>query len=371
VRRARRFLAVTVCLLGVLAPAAPALAGAPAVPLAAWIIVDGRDGRVFAQHAPYAQRAVASLTKMMTVYLALQAGALSRTFTVPNEATRIGQSTVGLRTGQRVSGELLVEAALVPSANDAADALAVGIGGSRAAFVAQMNATARRLGMRDTRYQQPYGLDVAGQYSTAHDSLIIGRLLFADRDVQRIARMRSISINGHRYAAADTLLGHYPGLDGVKTGHTSAAGWCQVATARQDGQRLFVVALGAGDGPTRDRALTRLLDWGFAQFRRVRVVRAGAAFARVPVAYAKPAVTVIAQRDVIVALRPHDRVRLLVTLADHATPPIHRGDRLGSVAVYVGATEVASTPLVAAADRPAISLLDRLEWAWQTVDPFR
>lgn len=331
----------------------------PSLPLAAYVIADGSDGLVLAARSADAQRPIASLTKMMTAYVAIRAGALDRSFTVPAAATAIGESTVSLRAGQRISGRALFDALLVPSANDAAETLAIGVAGSERAFVATMNATARRLGMGRTVYRAPYGLDAPGQYSTAADQLVLARLLMRDRRIRAIVRQRSVTVNGTRYAASNTLLGTYRGLDGVKTGHTSGAGWCLAATARRHGQRVFAVALGAPDEASRNASVTTLLSWGLRRLHPTAIVRAGEPAGAVPTSGAG-AVPVVAARAVIVTIRPGDRIRIRYELPGIAALPVAQGASLGRLVVLRNGVAAGAVPVVSPRGVPAPGLLDRV-----------
>ncbi len=356
----RRPIAIIALLLAGAVPAARA-APPPDVDLVSYVVADGRDGRILATHNAVERRAIASITKMMTAYLALEAGALSKTYRVPAEATEIGESSAGLRAGRRVSGRDLLEALMVPSANDAAETLAIGIDGSEKAFVRRMNRTAKQLGMRHTVYRAPYGLDAAGQHSTAADQLILARLLMDETGLRPIARLRSAVVDGRRLKAANTMLGVYAGADGVKTGHTREAGWCLAATARRGSRRIYVVGLGAPDQATRDRDIGRLLDWGFAQLHSVVAVRAGTVGGRLALPYGGT-VDARVSKTLRVPVRPDERLHLRYRLAG-ARPPLTQGDAIGTVEVLVGSTVVATSPLVAARNVAAPGLLDRVSFA--------
>ena len=352
---------IALLLVGAGAVPAARAAAPPDVALASYVIADGRDGTILAERRAEEPRAIASITKMMTAYLALQDGALSKTYTVPVAATQIGESTAGLRAGRRVSGRDLLEGLMVPSANDAAETLAIGIDGSEAAFVRRMNRTAKQLGMNDTVYRAPYGLDAAGQHSTAADQLILARLLMDDASLRPIARLRSAVIDGVRFAAVNTMLGVYAGADGVKTGHTGDAGWCLAATARRSGRRIFVVGLGAADQATRDREIGRLLDWGFSQLHSVVAVRAGTVGGRLSLPYGGSVDARVA-KTLRLTVRPGERVRLRYRLAA-AKPPLQQGAAIGTAEVLVGDEVVATSPLVAARDVAAPGLTDRVSFA--------
>ena len=209
-----------------------ALAGAPPVRAAAYIVENGATGEVLASQDAAQRRAIASITKMMTVLVTLEHAKLDALVTVPEEVTTIGESTIFLRAGERISVRDLIEAALIPSANDAADTLAYYVGhGSQARFVAMMNAKARKLRLRDTHFVRPDGLDAPGHVSSARDVTKLARILMRRPVVRRIVRDTSANIEGGRTIyTRNTLLYSYPGLFGVKTGHTDLAGWSEVSS---------------------------------------------------------------------------------------------------------------------------------------------
>jgi len=332
----------------------------PSVPLAAYLIVDDADGHVLAARAARTERPVASLTKLMTAYLAIRAGVFGRSFVVPPDVTGIA-GTVELQPSRRLSGEVVMEALLVPSANDAAETIAVGLAGSEQAFVARMNAMARRLGLRGTVYRNPHGLDAAGAHSTARDSIVLARRIMRDPNVRRIARMRAFTLDGVSYAAYNTLLGVYPGVDGVKTGHTDTAGWNIVVRERANGHVLYVAGLGAVDGPTRDRAVSRLLDWALGQYHPVRLLARAAPVAAADVPYAS-AVPLVAAAPLALTVRSGDRVRLRLRVPGWLAPPLARGTSAGSAAAVVDGRVVATVPVVTGAAVPAPSLVRDVPW---------
>ena len=139
-----------------------------------------------------------------------------------------------------------------------------------ARFVMLMNAEARRLGLRDTVYRTPHGLDEPGAHSSARDVLTLARLDMASPIFSGLAGRRTVSIPGHRLQTSNTLLSAYAGLDGVKTGHTDEAGWNLAASADRNGMRIYAILLGAPDEASRDRDIARLLDWGFDRYKQAR-----------------------------------------------------------------------------------------------------
>ena len=239
----------------------------PAVEAAAYTVYDMRSGRVLAQSEADAQRPVGSLMKLLTAQVAYDAGQPIKVVTAPNEGLVIDadESVINIQGGQQLSRELLIRAMLKASANDAARLLAFDIAGSEAAFAELMNAKAAELGLANTHAVNVTGLDADGQYSSANDMTALGARLMSDITFQVTVRDDAAELNGQAYPNTNDLLGAYPGADGIKTGHTTDAGWCLLASAIRDGRRIVVAVLGAPTEDARDAAATALLDWGFAQ----------------------------------------------------------------------------------------------------------
>ena len=226
-----------------------------------------RSGRVLAQSDADAQRPVGSLMKLLTAQVAYDAGQPIKVVTAPNEGLVVDadESVINIQGGQQLSRELLIRAMLKASANDAARLLAFDIAGSEAAFAELMNAKAAELGLANTHAVNATGLDADGQYSSANDMTALGARLMGDITFQITVRDDAAELNGQAYPNTNDLLGFYPGADGIKTGHTTDAGWCLLASAIRDGRRIVVAVLGAPTEDARDAAATALLDWGFAQ----------------------------------------------------------------------------------------------------------
>src|SRR5207247_7457461 len=175
-------------------------------------------------------------------------------------AAAVGESTIRLRTGERLTVRDLVEAALIQSANDAAYSLAVFVGdGKLDRFIALMNLKARALGLRDTHFVRPDGLDVAGHYSSARDVTVLARAAMRIRFVRETVRQSTATIGGGRTLHTwNDLLATFPHLLGVKTGHTTAAGWSEVAAARGRGTTIYATLLGSPSRSERNGDLAHL-----------------------------------------------------------------------------------------------------------------
>jgi D-alanyl-D-alanine carboxypeptidase (penicillin-binding protein 5/6) len=256
--------AVTDAVRGPQAEIVPPTGDLPPIAAAAYVVVDGDTGEALASLNADQPRPVASLGKLMTARLVLDAGPLEDTATVPPLQIAGDESQAGLEPGDHVSRGELLQAMLVASANDAARTLAVDVAGNEHSFVRMMNAEAAAAGLDATRYANPVGLDDPAQHSSAADLARIARDLMQDPAFRRIVAAESIRINGSELPATNDLLGVYRGADGIKTGHTDEAGWCIAASATRDGRSIVAVVLGAPTEQARDAAARALLDYGFS-----------------------------------------------------------------------------------------------------------
>jgi serine-type D-Ala-D-Ala carboxypeptidase (penicillin-binding protein 5/6) len=340
--------------------AAPARAGVPSVDARAFLVQDATTGEVLAQHNASARVPIASLTKLMTVLLTLQSGVKQgAVVTVQRDAADVGESSIGLRAGERITVSDLLKGALIQSANDAADALADYVAhGNEAAFVARMNAEARRLGLRGSHFVRPDGLDAPGHVSTARDVTVLARRLMHYRVVRAIVRQREATIaGGQRLHTWNDLLGVFRGLIGVKTGHTGNAGWCEVAEVKRDGLDVYATILGSPSRGLRNSDLAALLRWALSVERPAWVIAPGHAYAHVSLGYGRGSVGLVARRGLVRPVRVDRPLVVRVVAAGAAALPLARGTRLGEVRVLSGRKVVAREPLVAerSVSRPGLA----------------
>lgn len=269
-RAARRLSAALVALTLVFA----GVSGARAADYAAYVM-DARTGEtLYAKNAETALHP-ASLTKMMTLYLtieAVKAGRLSldQKVRVSAKASRQPPSRIGLKSGQYVTIRDLIRAAAIKSANDAAMALAEAVGGSEEAFARMMTEKAAEFGMTHTSFRNPHGLTAAGHRSSAHDMAELGRRLFFDHPeyYNLFSRKEETAVGRHIRNTNRRLLSSYEGADGIKTGYTSAAGYNLVASAHRGQQRVIVAVFGGRSSRSRNAEVARLLDLGFERSPR-------------------------------------------------------------------------------------------------------
>ncbi len=333
-----------------LAFAAPAHAGAPPVSARAYLVENPATGETLAQHAAYARVPIASITKLMTVLVTLEHARLDDVVTVRSDAAAVGESTINLRAGERISVRDLLKGALIQSANDAADALADDVShGDERAFVALMNAKARELGLDHTHFARPDGLDAPGHFSSARDVTSLAEILMRDPVVRSIVRERTDSIaGGRRLHTWNDLLGVFPGLYGVKTGHTGAAGWCEVAAVRRNGTTIFATVLGSPDRSRRNADLASLLRWSLQLYRPVWIVQPSHVYLRLAAGYGRSPLALVAARPLARFVRMDRPLVERVVAPAAVSLPVRRGQRLGTIEVFSGRTLVGARPLVAA-----------------------
>jgi D-alanyl-D-alanine carboxypeptidase (penicillin-binding protein 5/6) len=341
-----RLLAVAVAALVF---ATPAPAAAPPVAARAYFVVNPSTGEILAQRRAWSRVPIASITKLMTVIVALDHAKWGDVVRVRQEAAAVGESTINLRAGERITVGDLVKGALIQSANDAADALADYVGrGNQAAFVQLMNAKAAELGLARTHFARPDGLDARAHYSTALDVTRLAEIAMRDPRIRAVVRERTASISGgRRLHTWNDLLGVFHGLYGVKTGHTSAAGWCQVAAVRRNGVTLYTTVLGSPNRSQRNADLAALLRWGVGRYRQAWVVQPRHVYLNASVGYGKHAVPLVAVRGAAGAVRIDRPLveRVIAPASLHL--PVTQGQRVGEVRVYSGKRLVARRALVA------------------------
>lgn len=248
----------------------------PEVTAKAWILYDDTFGHVLAANSPDMRRAVASTTKIMTALVVIEQAEPDATVEITSRADLAGESEIGLVPGEPPwTVEDLLAALLLQSANDAAVALAEHVGGTVAGFAGLMNAKAAELGLGNTSFINPHGLDHPDHYSSARDLLTVTLAAMDDPDFARLVEARSANLpadpDGEPRVAINRneLLGSYPGTIGVKTGYTNQALLTLVAAAERDRRRLYAVVLGSDD---HFADATALLDYGFAEFGAMTLV---------------------------------------------------------------------------------------------------
>jgi serine-type D-Ala-D-Ala carboxypeptidase (penicillin-binding protein 5/6) len=329
----------------------------------AWTVIDARTGEVIASHAAARHLPIASTTKLMTAYVALKQMPLDKLVRAAPYDAEYGESLLRLRTGQKISVRDLLYGLILRSGNDAAHTLAIAAAGSQERFVRQMNRRAAALGLADTHYANPIGLDQRGNFSSAADLATLTRRLLSIRAFAKIAAARSARLRSvrppRRISTINALLRMAPWVNGVKTGHTFDAGYVLVGSGRRKGVDLISVAIGAPTDEARYADNLALLDYGFSEYRRMLPVHDGQDLADPSIRYSGGELPLRAARDVAVGLRRSQRLDVQVRAPGQVEGPIRRGTVLGRATVFVEGRRAATVPLQAGRSIPAASRFDR------------
>ena len=349
--------------IAALALAPNAAAAAPQAQGSAWIVQDARSGEVLASSHAHDQLPIASITKLMTVRVALQHHKLTDVVTVDSRAAAVGESSIGLRSGEQLTVRDLIKAALIQSANDAADALALSVAPDYTSFADLMNAEAERLGLRDTHFVRPDGLDAPGHVSSAADVTRLARVVMRTRFVRETVDEETDTIAGGRTLHTwDDLLSLFPQTIGVKTGHTGLAGWCQVAAARGRGVTIYATLLGSPSRSERNDDLESLLVWGLGQFRVVPAVQGGRTYATVDVGYGRAPLGLVASKPLLAVARVGRPLTETVVAAVGVRLPVRQGQVLGHVEIRAGSRVMGTRELVASRTINKPGAAGRLRW---------
>jgi D-alanyl-D-alanine carboxypeptidase (penicillin-binding protein 5/6) len=344
--------------------AAPARGGAPHLEARAWILVDERTGEPLAGNASARPLPIASATKLMTAHLALERLPLRRRIPAAPYSALSGESLLGVPAGTRISVRDLLYALILESANDAAVSVARAVSGSERAFVVAMNRSAAALGLVDTQFANPIGLDEPGNHSSARDLAALGRDLMGVPVFRRIASTRSALLRSlrppRRIETRNTLLYRAGWLNGIKTGHTLGAGYVLVASGRRGGVELISVVLGAPSEEQRDAESLELLDYGFSLYATRRPVRRGETLASPAIRFADGELPLRAARTIAAGVRRGQRLDLRISAPDEVEGPLRRGSRLGRVEVTVDGLPAGSAPLLASRSIPRAGAFDRV-----------
>ena len=345
---------------------------------AAALLCEQESGQVIFCLNPDVPRPVASVTKVMTLLLTLEQLDSGRVraedvVTISKTAAGMGGSQVLLDVGEKQSVGALVKSAVVGSANDAAVALAEALFGSEEACVRQMNARAQALGMTGTRFVNCTGLPAEGQHTTARDVAVMSRALFSHPryfDYSGIWMDEVDHGDGRVTQLVNTnkLIRLYDGCDGGKTGSTKEAGYCVSATAQRGGMRLVAVVLGADSGAERFDIASRMLDHGFANYRRYPVAQRGARVrGTLPVSGGSSEGAAIAlggDLTLLISRGDEPRIRLEPDLSPALEAPVRAGDPAGCVRVTLDGRTLAEIPVVAAEDIAARGLKPGIRRFW-------
>jgi serine-type D-Ala-D-Ala carboxypeptidase (penicillin-binding protein 5/6) len=336
----------------------------PPVEGRAWALIDARTGDVILAHNGTEHLPIASTTKLMTAYVAIKDLPLDKIVHAQPYSAEYGESLLGMRTGQEISVRDLLYGLILRSGNDAAHTLAIAAAGSTERFVAQMNRYAAALGLSDTHYANPVGLDQKGNYSSARDLATLTQHLlripaFARISASREAVLRSVHPQ-RTIKSINELLEMAPWVTGVKTGHTFGALYVLVGSGRQDGVELISDVIGAPSDEARFDGNLELLEYGFDQYRVRRPVRDGQALAEADIEFSGGELPLRAAHTVAVGVRKGEALEVEVRAPDEVEGPIERGVVLGQATVLLDGRRVATVALRAGRSIPEASTFDRV-----------
>ncbi|MBQ3355958.1 MAG: D-alanyl-D-alanine carboxypeptidase [Oscillospiraceae bacterium] len=359
----KRIIATLLCAVTVLCtlPAARAV-GAETLEIAApsAILMDAATGTVLFEKNANERLAPASVTKIMTLLLVMEALDSGRigwddTVTASETAAGKGGSQVYLEVGEQMSMDEMLKSVVVSSANDCATALAEHVAGSESAFVAMMNERAAQLGLTDTHFVNCTGLDdepdAAEHLTTAHDLAVMSRELLRHPEIKNYTTIWMDTVRNGQFGLSNTnkLVRFYEGTTGLKTGYTSAAGHCLSATAERDGIELIAVVMHCASSTDRFQSAKALLDYGFANYALVSA-QPPEPLADVAVLLgAQSVLTPVLQETAPILIEKGEQAQVTksVTLCQEVTAPVAAGQQLGTLTIATDTRTLAEIPIVA------------------------
>ena len=332
------------------------------------VLMDAATGTVIYEKNAHEPLAPASVTKVMTMLLIMEAiddGQIhwDDQVVTSEAAAAKGGSQIYLKVGEAMSVTDMVKSIAVSSANDCACAMAEHIAGSESAFVDMMNERARELGMNDTHFVNCTGLDddenAKDHKTSAYDIALMSReLLIKHPDIKKFTTIWMDTVRNGQFGLSNTnkLVRFYQGATGLKTGFTSGAGYCLSASAQRDGMELIAVVMGCKSSQIRFAACKSMLDYGFANYAVVNPVLEGAPRIPVKLGTADSVVVVPAKQEALLIEKGQKNlVNIQTELETEITAPVSQGQRLGTLSVRVGDQVISQVPLVAASTVPKLS----------------
>lgn len=328
----------------------------PHIDAGAYVLLDVNSGAVLTEKDADKRRAPASLTKMMTLYIAsdsLKKGRLhlSDKVRISNNAWKAEGSRMFVQAGEFVSVEDLIKGIIVDSGNDACVALAEHIAGSETSFADLMNQYAQGLGMNQSHFVDSTGMPNPNHYTTARDLSILGRALVLNfPEEYRWYKQKWFKYNNIKQPNRNRLLWHDETVDGIKTGHTDEAGFCLVASAKRNNMRLLAVVMGSPSDSDRAEDSQHLLDYGFRFFETHALYQAGQNLSEPAVWQGVSNTVATGIKDNLLVTIPtgsYKQIKAEMLLPKDITAPITKGQKLGEVKIYLNDKVLTSRPLIA------------------------
>ena len=348
-----------------------------AIPAKSAVLLDAGSGQFLFEMNAHEQMPPASITKIMTMLLVMEAiedGRISYGDMVAcsDHAAEQGGSQIWLEPGEQMTVEELLKAAAVNSANDASMALAEHVAGTEDAFVEQMNARAAELGMKDTVFQNPTGLDEEGHLSSAYDIALMSRALLAHEDITRFTTIWMDTLRGGETALTNTnrLVRFYEGCTGLKTGTTDGAGSCLSASAERGGLHLIAVSMGSATSDDRFSSCRTLLDYGFSAFESFTPHLDPVQLAALPIRDGvMPSLTMVFGEvpSLLVAKGRADEIDCTVEIPEELEAPVAEGAVVGTVRYTLDGKLLAEVEVLAGHAVPRMSFSTALRMLWQAL----
>jgi D-alanyl-D-alanine carboxypeptidase (penicillin-binding protein 5/6) len=340
-------------------PAAMPTPAAPQLGARSYVLMDYNSNRVLAERDPDRRSDIASMTKLMTGYVVfkeLQSGNATLQDIVPvsENAWRTGGSRMFIEPDMEVTLEQMLMGMIVQSGNDASVALAEYLAGSEAAFAEVMNFYAQELGMTNSKFMNATGLPDENHYSTARDVALLSQAIIREfPEYYAWYSQKEFTFNGIRQHNRNNLLWRDPAVDGLKTGHTEAAGYCLASSAKDDGMRLISVVMGSASEQSRASESQSLLSYGFRFFETVQLYRAGDRLTDAPVWKGETDIVDLGVDEDLFVTIPRGRYNDLdaeLRLQEIIMAPISAGQELGRVTISLDEEIVADLSLQAQTD---------------------
>ncbi|WP_426687699.1 D-alanyl-D-alanine carboxypeptidase family protein [Rhodanobacter ginsengiterrae] len=343
-----------------------------------WVLMDYATGQILASKEPDMRVEPASITKVMTDYVVSAEVAngkvhMTDPVTISENAWRGGGagtdgSTSFLKLNSQVPLKDLLYGMIIQSGNDAAIALAEHTAGSEASFAALMNAYAKQLGMVNSNFENASGYPIANHYTTAHDVALLSRALIHDfPEDYAISAVKEFEWNGIKQHNRNTLLWRDPSVDGIKTGHTAAAGYCLAASAKQGESRMIAIVMGASTEKARADSAMALLNYGFRFYETHKLYDAGKPLATPKLwkgASSQLPLGVTENVQVTVKRGQYDQLKATMDIPATLIAPFTKGQQVGTLRITLDGKPVQNVPLVALADAPQGGFFSRL---WDSI----
>lgn len=327
-----------------------------------YILIDGQTGRVLYEKDAHRKMPMASTTKIMTALVALENGNIDDKVVVKNECVGIEGSSIYLRDGEIITLKDMLYGLMLRSGNDAAEAIALHIGGTTENFVSLMNNKAKSIGALNTNFTNPHGLHNDLHYSTAYDLALITKAAFYYDEFANIVKSKSYiadRVENNYFYNKNKTLWEYNGGDGVKTGYTTRSGRCLVSSASKNGMRLIAVSLRAGDWFNDNY---KLFDYGFSNYKQSFIYDKGQFMKKINVIKgSKNYVNLVTEDRYFYPLKEGERekIKINIEVPRDIEAPIEKGDKIGYIYTYLDGQLIDKSNLVAKSSIKRTNTLER------------